>query len=83
MSQLSAKCLSKTTLSKMFKQRIIATLNKMFKQIYLTIASEPSPIAFSRRSNCAVLRARKQQFSRTLLGTGVNHPKLAERLHSM
>jgi hypothetical protein len=27
----------------MFKQ-IVATLSKMFKQIYLTVASEPSPI---------------------------------------
>jgi Leu/Phe-tRNA-protein transferase len=49
----------------MFKQ-IVATLSKMSKQVYFTIASEPSPIAWSRRSNRAVLRARKQQFSRTL-----------------
>jgi hypothetical protein len=51
----------------MFKQ-IVATLSKMFKQIYLTVASEPSSIALSRRSNRAVLCARKQQFSRTLQG---------------
>jgi hypothetical protein len=58
--------LSKTTLSKMFMQ-IVATLSKMCKQIYLTIASEPSPIALSRRSKRAVFCAGKQQFSWTLL----------------